>query len=158
LRAPAAVDAVSHAVDPASISRYPRASRYRPRRMGYCGKGRSCPQARMGIGPAKLQGVSDSGTVVARTRPTLLATFLGKASRSRTSRSFRPLWVGTGVGGGGGGSGKQPPMAPRLRRDQRIRTDDGRRWHSDSEVLSAYYPGGADPPVQGTHHQSAQTL
>src|SRR6516164_3050021 len=49
-------------------------------------------------------------------------------------------------------------MAPRLRRDQRIRADDGRRWHSDSEVLSAYNSGGADPPVQGAHHQSAQTL
>ncbi len=61
----------------------------------------------------------------------------GKSYRT-PNRCFRPLVVWASLGRTGGGFCQQARMAEGLRRDQRIRTHDGRGRHSDCEMLLAH--------------------
>ena len=62
------------------------------------GKGGIVRRLGWALDPRSFKVISDRSAVAARTRPTLLATLLGKAPGLRANRSFRSLLVRANLG------------------------------------------------------------
>ena len=71
----------------------------------------------------------------------------GRSFPTRPNRRVRSLLVRARLGREGGGNRQQAGMAERLRGDQSIRTNAGRRWRSNCEMFSPHHSGRANPKV-----------
>ena len=122
------------------------------------GKGGIVRRLRLGYGSTKLQQEYPIAAPLSHEE--------GKHSFSASGRSFPTpaksscsIAPGTGACWSRGWRDRQQAgMAERLRGDQSIRTNAGRRWRSNCEMFSAHHSCRANPKVQGSSYQPAQTL
>ena len=156
VRAPAQQAAAQPEGDFARLPRAGAAGGGIVRGLGRRRQGRDHPAHGVAARSARLQGVGDRGADPGRAGPPLPLPLLAAAALPRAMGGVRPLVVRPRAGGADRGVRDRGRVAPRLRRDQRVRARAGRRRHPPGQDLPAHHAGRAAQAVPGPSGRSAQ--